>query len=1423
MRLDEVETATTDAAANEGVQPTGWRERAQTIAARIDWAAVALGVTVLVGLYLRLYNLNWDNNAHLHPDERKITMVAMCLGLKSVPAGCPPVPDPANPHFFAYGSFPMYLLALVSHGLATIFAHWKGLPTDGGTFDDYNHITLVGRALSAIFDTGTVLVTGLLARRLVGRWWGVFAAAFVAFTAFEVQLAHFYAVDTVLTFFVTLTLFGAVGLALGRKGDGDDAALPPIIATIGWGLLTGLAFGLAVTSKISALPLVVPIALALVIRWRRLGLGAWPDIALAAIALVTTAFVAIILTMPYAFLDSVDFWHDVNEQSALSSGKIVYPYTIQFANTTPYLYQIKNIFIWDLGVPLAVVGFAGLLYALVRLWRRWDDVLLIPAAWVVIYFAITGNFYTKFSRYELPIFPTLAVLAAVGLAALSRNEQLGTRWAATRRLVARLGAGWTRKAALGLAVVVVLCGGILTLAFLNIYTQPVTRVSASQWIYQHVPAGSTITSEIWDDSLPLQVGVNYPNIYQYEGLDLYQPDTTDKATTVAGQLAKADVVVIASSRLVGSINKEPGTYPMTVNYYKQLYAGQLGFTLTKMFVNYPHLGPFALHDSPDTPTDESYSSTNADESYSVYDHPTVWIFTRTGPRLTTDQIQQRLLAGVSLPPTVTSLASQKPLLLTSAQQAANAKSPPLWQVFNPAGWATKLALPLWWLAVEILGLLVFPILFLALPGLRDRGWGLSKALGILLLSFLIWLPGSFGLIPYERATVWLVALVMAVGGGALFWWRRVDLLDFWREHRRLIITTEVITLAAFLFFVAIRSLDPDLWHIYRGGEKPMELTFLDGILRSRTLPPIDPWFANGYINYYYFGQFLIATLIQLTGIVPTTAFNLAIPLLFALTISGAMSVVGGIARHWWVGVAGGLFLSVAGNLDGLRQFIIQIQASQAHLPVPPYDYWSSSRIIPFTINEFPFWSFLYADFHAHVIDLPFVLLGLGVAASLLNSANSRWRILTLAVGALTLGAMACINTWDAPTYGLLIVLALLVAEWHHLSTLAAAKGGGWRARLALLNWPFVRRVSASVIGLAVGAIVLYLPFYTHYQSFVNGTGPVTTTTDQVQFLTIFGVWLFLIVTFYLVEIRDRWEARIALRWPGGEEPMGDSSQRMLAVTIAGVIVLTFLVLGGVKLLLIGLIGVTIYLLVTGQNSPMKQFTFLLVLAGLGVTLLVEVIYLRDFLDGSDYERMNSVFKFYYQAWLLFALGAALAFGQIVGRMAKFDFSAVKNPFAMWSPQASVATPAVATPTGPLAAVVAEDSVQHLPASSDDDDGNAEFTEWPAITEVPTRSTEDAVVGIGLRGAWLGITIFLLLASSIFLFEGTQARLQDRTDWGAYQVNGVPVPRTPVNSLPTVPSLDGFAYMHSWYPGDADAITWINEHIGGTPTLLEARI
>lgn len=1368
------------------------------------WAL--LGVTV-VALLLRLYGINWDANNHLHPDEREIVFKAMCLSFPGTPriGNCDPAytgpgwllsPDsPLNPHFFAYGSFPLYVLAAVTHGLAWLTHLTDGhfLPPDGGAWDDFNHFTLVGRALSAIFDAGSVLLAGVITRRLAGSWAGLLAAAFVATIPFEVQVAHFYAVDTVMLFFVMLTLYGCVLLV-----QGVGAPQRHVFAAGGqwwawrFGVLIGLAFALAIATKVSALPLAIPIVVALLLCWWRRGTEA---MLLALMGIVSTALVAYTLTSPYTFLDWKNFQQQVTEQTMLSQGKLDYPYVRQFADATNYIYPLRQLLLYDMGLPLGLLGLAGFVWAVSKLWRTLNTDWLILVSWLAVYFGIVGGAYMKFSRYMLPIFAGLAICGAAAIAALSawgvrRLRAAGATpsagdgrswWRRGLRALplarwgtARWGARWWRGACMAIALGVLLASSFATFALLNIYSKPNTRVQASIWIYEHVPSGSTLTNEVWDDPLPIQVpparvdaqGIAYTasgavidsSAYPQIGLNLYDDDTQQKADQLAQSLASANVVVISSQRLLKSIPKLPDRYPMTTRYYDLLFAGKLGFGLAAHFDNSPNLFGISLDD------------TGADESFSVYDHPPVWIFVRDGAGLTQTQLTNALTNGIMLPAASHRSGSQKSLLLSQQDTAADNQSQPLGVQFPVGSLANSIPLVWWLLIIELLGVISFPLAYSAFPGLRDRGWGLSKLLGLLILAWAVWLPSSLHVLPFDHWAVVLMFGALAACGAVIAWLRREAMWAFVRAHWRLLVIGEAFFLAAFLFFVWIRALDPDLWHIYRGGEKPMELAFLNGILRSRYMPPLDPWFSAGYINYYYYGQFLVAVLIKLTGIAPTTAFNLAVPLLFGLTCSAAYSVVAGMTGRWWAGLMAGFGLAVVGNLDGLLQLIGQAQAALAGMLPPAFDYWRSSRVIPFTINEFPYWSFLYADLHAHLIDLPIVVLIIAACGSLLRSANAfgqHWRstIPTLAVVALALGAAWCTNTWDLPTYGLLVALVLVSRLFP------PGSDGFWRT-LRLLRWPAIRNVTLAAVLTFAGAYALYLPFHANFQNFISGTGSVTTPTNPAQFVTLFGIWLFLVATFFFIETWDR------IKRYFGNGNNGVRTQRLILLTLASVLVMLLSFALGLKALLLVFLSIGAYLALDIRHSALKRLTFLVILLGLAIAFGVEVIYVRDFLDNSDWERMNTVFKFYYQVWTLLSLGGVLALSQIVGRI--FPLASADDTEQAVIPESLEEIEIANSGLGALGRNVGWNGVLHG----------------------------------GMRIVWALTLAGLLFGSSVFLVEGTKARVSDPAIWATVQP-------PPGGMQPQGLSLDGMAYMRGWYPGDYAAITWLNDHVAGAPVIVEA--
>ncbi len=604
----------------------------------VRWRPLALFGIVLLGLLLRLYGLNWDQGNSFHPDERQIMFhVTVLTWPKSLAQFFDPVNSPLNPHFFAYGSFPMYLLAIVGNVLVHFW------PTLGS----FSNLTLVGRVLSVLFDSGTILLTGLLALRLANdaspgrpQAWNLalLAAALVAFTPLELQLSHFYAVDTMLLFFVALTVLGCVALAETDK-------------PLSWSLLIGLAYGLAVGTKFSAAPLVVPLLVAALLRWYRRDLIS----ALLSFisALLMTAIVFLIVE-PYALLDAKNVIEQIAEQGSLARGALDLPYVRQFAGTVPYVYEAQNMIVWGLGLLLGLSALLGLGWFLWRTWRRTAGLWMIVLSWVLCYGVITGSFFVKFMRYMLPLYPFVVLMAAALLLAIARYDWQGT--ALSRIDHAARFSALVAVARYG-AIVLVLVGTIFQgLALLNVYSQPNTRVLASQWMYEHTPAGSMLTYEQWDDPLPVAVNNHDPSLYNQlvyanasgqptTGLDLYGDDTIAKAQLLAHLLPSVGVLTMATDRLDKSIPRLPLRYPLTIHYYQLLFSGQLGFHLAAQFENRPHLFGIILDDS------------TADESYSVFDHPNVRIFVRDTPYPYTEaQLLQKLLAGVQLPPVAVHLS-----------------------------------------------------------------------------------------------------------------------------------------------------------------------------------------------------------------------------------------------------------------------------------------------------------------------------------------------------------------------------------------------------------------------------------------------------------------------------------------------------------------------------------------------------------------------------------------------------------------------------------------------------------------------------------------------------------------------------------------------------------------------------------------------
>ncbi|HUP79002.1 MAG TPA: DUF2298 domain-containing protein, partial [Pirellula sp.] len=333
-------------------------------------------------------------------------------------------------------------------------------------------------------------------------------------------------------------------------------------------------------------------------------------------------------------------------------------------------------------------------------------------------------------------------------------------------------------------------------------------------------------------------------------------------------------------------------------------------------------------------------------------------------------------------------------------------------------------IPIWLVMVWGIGILTFPFTFVVFRSFADRGYAFAKALGILFVAWFAWTLSSYHILPFGRLPILFGLIVMVTYGLLIGRQRWQEMRTYIRANLRLLLIEELVFFVFFAVDLVIRFRNPDLWHPWLGGEKPMDFAFLNAILKTTYFPPYNPWFAGNYINYYYFGQLISAALVRLSGIIPEVAYNLLVPLFFGLTASGVYGVVfnlvfsgrqrlrskaqesaeetsgssiifpsiAGIfgvilvliignlgeiklAAKGLTGLGGGF--GIAGVLSGLNKWLFDGQA----IPIPIGDwYWTATRVIPETINEFPFFTFVYGDLHAHLIAIPFALVALGLAA-----------------------------------------------------------------------------------------------------------------------------------------------------------------------------------------------------------------------------------------------------------------------------------------------------------------------------------------------------------------------------------------------------------------------------------------------------------
>jgi uncharacterized membrane protein len=1415
-------------------------------------------VAIVLAVYFRFVGLNWDDNQHLHPDERFLTMVETGIApVKSLGEFFDSVRSSLNPvnrgyGFFVYGTLPIFLVRYVGEAL-------------GQT--GYDQITLVGRQLSALADLGALLFLFVMARRLYGDRAAVLAALLSAAAVLPIQQSHFFVVDTFANFFVVAAFYFI--MRASREGKWSQFAA------------AGLAVGMAVACKANVWPSAGFVALAAVLYWtqndqtRRRTASTFFKLVLAGV-LCALAFRVF---QPYAF-QGPNIWNvsleprwraNMTQVQNLVNGDQDYPPGHQWTDRAPIVFPWTNMVVWGMGLPLGLAAWIGWAWIAIEILRRqqWRDHLL-PWLWATAFFVYQGTQWVKSMRYILPVYPFFILFAAYWLSNFKFQppERTGGR-------LSNLKLG-RKTAGVLMAVVVV---GTLAWAwgFTRIYTRPVARITASRWMYENVPSAATLTystgsdthslqlslpvdatydnnqphmimfrvpvtttlvsvtmnyladpnfnpepetfrvviageangnqeiarseltanlgasgdarggryvfnftpatlspgreyyfistvtaggpvvahtsvigNEHWDDGLPLRID-GKDGFSMYKGIEIqnYAEDDPGKYANMISWLTQADYLVLSSNRLYASIPRLPMRYPMTSEYYRALFDGRLGFEKVAEFSSYVNIGPFWFPDQESTealgmpnPFDKLPGRINvplppAEEAFSVYDHPRVVIFRRTKD-FSPEKVAQ-ILGQFDLSETIKlwpKQATAAPTALMFDQQT--------WQKQQQSGtWSglydrnsllnrfPVLAIVLVWLLLALIGALAWPIVAFAWPALPDRGWGLARTLGLLVVAYLAWLAASLRVLTFSRGTLLAATLILAAVGVALAIKRRADLTTFLRESRRLILIEEAVFAVVLVIFLLIRYGNGDLWHFYLGGERPMDFAYLNAILKTNYFPPYDPWFAGGQMNYYYFGFVLVSAPIKLLGIVPALAYNVVLPMLAALTALGAFSVAFNLFRianrrsairnpqsAIYVGLLAVLFVVFIGNLgefDLITSKMSQLGASSFRSTIPGLQdlvstvhglilmirgqplpintdwwYWNASRIMTNgEINEFPFFTFLYSDLHAHMIAFPLTVLMLGIALGW--AVRKEWRSMDAAVsvviGALVVGVARPNNTWDYPTYLVLALIALFISglqgsyrrEAGSLHAVISATlslglfGAAWVLSgindiptfigLAVLvfivsqlihrliedqsdptQWRWIDVAVIAVMGLSILYFYPYIKTYaTAYSSVELWKGP---RSPLRAYLLIHGVFLFPLVSFLIAELR-----RMGWRWWGAAFQSGKIWWEWIAViAIVGAIVTATLSVMGYSVIVIvaPLMALTALLLLRPRLDSARRFLLLGVLMALALTFAVEVVVLKG-----DIGRMNTVFKFYLQVWIILGIMSAVMIGWLVQQMRRW--------------------------------------------------------------------------------------------------------------------------------------------------------------------------
>lgn len=507
-----------------------------------------------VGGFFHFYNLNWGSPYFFHPDERNIASSAVQLNF----------PNQMNPHFFAYGSFPIYLIYFTSYIL--------NLLTKSPVL--FEQTIIISRFYSALLSTLLIPSLYFLGEKLVNKRVGLIAAILCAFSTGFIQFAHFGTFEMWLTFLGVWFFYFSLRLL-------KELNLKDII-------ITGTIFGLLMSTKISSFPLSILPVIAIILNLLAKRKIPKIQILLKILILGFISLIAFIIFSPNIFLDFRSFLSSMQYESSVAFGTLPVFYTGEFFNSVPVVFQFIRIYPFLIN-PLMIILFApSLIYLTLIAFKKDNKSYLLLVSYFLLLFLPQAFLFAKWTRYIVPTLPFMYLIIAIFLEKFISKKILSAIMLSS----------------------VIFSGSYFITAFIN----QDTRVEGSSWAKENIPNQAKTISEIYDMGIvPFNQHLQNITLFNFYELD-QTPDI--KSVELKKFLTENEYIILPSQRILKTRLINQTKFPIGNKFYVNLFNEKLNFkkvyeTPCDIFCKTTYLG------------DPVFSF---EQTVNVFDRPTVFIF-----------------------------------------------------------------------------------------------------------------------------------------------------------------------------------------------------------------------------------------------------------------------------------------------------------------------------------------------------------------------------------------------------------------------------------------------------------------------------------------------------------------------------------------------------------------------------------------------------------------------------------------------------------------------------------------------------------------------------------------------------------------------------------------------------------------------------